>query len=175
MDSQEYKNAKTRLGVSNPDIWCPYFSITRDQDKSYSSGRTKIPDRVAQWIVDELADQKDRIGKLTSNLKECFPNAKIEVEEESGDVKVVIDTRNSIDFKNEGKDHQCIDVYSFKIRSKVEHRLLFFPHKHWSTDEEVRKEKIWGLWNYSGRNPPLGRPLISELTKGLFSELVLEV
>ncbi|CAK1712812.1 hypothetical protein VCRA2119O147_60084 [Vibrio crassostreae] len=174
MDSLEYKYAKTLLGISNPDIWCPYFSITRDQDKSYSSGRTKIPDRVAQWIGDELVDQKYRVGKLKSDLEKCFPDTNIEVSEENCDIKVFFDEGTCIEFENEGKDHQCIDVYSFNINSRVEHRLLFFPHKHWSGNEKERKEKIWGLWNYSGRNQPLGRALVSKLTKDLFNELGLE-
>ncbi|ELC3158848.1 hypothetical protein RI851_003872 [Vibrio harveyi] len=173
MDSLEYKNAKTRIGISNPDIWCPYFSITRDQDKSYSSGRTKIPDRVAQWVTDELSDQKDRVDKLTSNLKECFPNADIVVLEQNSDVRVVIDKDNSIDFKNKGKDHRCLDVYSFKVNKK-EHILVFFPEKYWSRDEKELKNKTWGLWNYADRNSPLGRSLTSKLTKELFSELSVE-
>lgn len=59
MDADNYKTAKSRSRITVSDIWLSVIRVTLDQDKSYSSGRTPIPEDVAL-----------RVNRLSSKLKE---------------------------------------------------------------------------------------------------------
>lgn len=166
----EYKNAKIALGINMPDIWCNYFHISKDNDKSYSCGRTIIPDLLSDTIKQELEENSIRVLKLESSIKRCFPQAEVFIDKDTNDFSIIIDDTKRISFKNEGKNQLCYNIYSFMSSKKLKKTLVFYPKSYWVTEPEKR-DFDWVFWTLNRYSPmAIGLPF-----KELSSELIEEV
>lgn len=139
MNNIEYKSIKKVLGFKNPDIWCAYFHITKDQDKSYSNGRTAIPEVLAAEIYKEKTERKEKVlelyevfqSKNLSKIKSC------ELNESTNNIELKIDN-SSIIFLNEGKDWLCHDLYTFRYQGYS--GVIIYRKKKWVLWFDMKKE-----------------------------------
>lgn len=116
MTAEEYKRAKAILVPRNKDMWLLFCSISEDQDKAYSSGRTPIPTMkdtdkatipLAEYLSNLVKDKKERIINLRDKIQSIFPASKLEIDNETFDI---FDKESSLYLKNAGQDwfHQDI-------------------------------------------------------------------
>ena len=146
MNSIEYKQAKEKSGMKNPDIWCGYFRIARDTDKSYSSGRLVVPDELSKKIEHMVKVRESRVSLLVDKISSFFPDGKIEKCNKTSDITLKINESNTeIRFKNNGKDHFLNDLYSFIGPGKINHLILYYPEKPW-VKSAADTEFDWVYW-----------------------------
>jgi hypothetical protein len=172
MTHLEYKAAKIALGIEIPGIWCSYFHISINNNKSYSSGRTKIPELLSETIKQELEENSVRVQKLVSNLKRCFPQAEVDIKQDSNDIKISIDDKELTTFKNEGKNQMCYNTYSFMSAKGLKKTLVFYPKNHWVTEPEKRNFD-WVFWMLDRYSPRRIGPYFEELSSELITKVVL--
>lgn len=145
MNNLEYKQAKEKLGMKNPDIWCNYFRIARDTDKSYSSGRLPIPGNIELGVEELVVKTEEKFSKLKDIISDIFPDDSVEQCDKTNDISLYNQEYGvTVNFKNEGKDHHFHEVYSFIGPGKINHLILYYPEKPWVRD----KSKIVYDWFY---------------------------
>jgi hypothetical protein len=145
MNHHEYKKAKEKLGMNNPDIWCGHLNIAKDTDKSYSSGRLSIPKSLELKVNKFVEIKEEKVRKLKSIISDIFPNCSVQQCEITNDIDLYIKEFDvKVKFKNDGKDHFSHDVYSFIGRGKINHLILYYPENPW----EKKPEKTNFNWYY---------------------------
>lgn len=149
MNSNDYKNAKIRLGMKNPDLWCNILRIAKDTDKSYSCGRLAIPDHIADKVQQILKSREMRVAKLVAKLQLLFEGYTISTGSASNDIYVISKEQSKlVTFVNNGVDHFFCDVYSFVSKGNVTSLILYYPTKPW---EKEPNEFDWYLWRTESR------------------------
>lgn len=146
MNNIEYKQAKEKLGMKNPDIWCGYFHIAKDTDKSYSSGRLSIPESIGLDINKLVENREEKVRKLKNIISDIFPSNNVTLCEKTNDINLFIQEFDvTVNFKNNGKDHFLHDVYSFIGPGKINHLILYYPEKPWVENRSETKFN-WFYW-----------------------------
>lgn len=162
MDHKLYKKLKDNLGMKNPDIWCSYFNIARDTDKSYSSGRLPVPEKLALNIENLSKTRQFRVIKLVDKISSVFPTSNVSLCEITNDITLDIQSIDrKVIFKNNGKDHFSNDVYSFIGPGKINHLILYYPEKPWVKDTS-KTNFDWFYWNYNDSVMHQGNYVITE-------------
>lgn len=165
MNNTQYKCAKDKLGMKNPDIWCAYFRIAKDTDKSYSSGRLPIPDLLKEGINEVVEDHLKRVLKLKDIISKVFDVDTVSICDSTNDITLELQNLDhTVVFKNNGKDHFLNDVYSFIGPGKINHLILYCPKYPWKK-EKKDKNYDWFYWNVniSPRYTHLAVNVIKEL------------
>ncbi|WP_425641722.1 hypothetical protein ACPUEK_18125 [Marinomonas gallaica] len=173
MNNIEYKQAKEKLGMKNPDIWCGYFNIAKDTDKSYSSGRLSIPDEIEAKVQTLVEARQLKVQKLKDRISEIFPNDSVDLCDHTNDINLHIKELGvTVNFKNNGKDHFLHDVYSFIGPGKINHLLLYYPEKPWVKDRS-QTAFDWFYWR-SDPSQSIGmQNYHNVITEELLRQLVL--
>ncbi len=172
MNHHEYKKAKKKLGMNNPDIWCGHLNIAKDTDKSYSSGRLSIPESLGLKVNEFVESKEEKVRKLKSIISDIFPNGRVQQCETTNDIDLYIKKFDvNVKFKNDGKDHFSHDVYSFIGRGKINHLILYYPEKPWGkTSEEANFN--WFYWRAEPINE-VGKKYHHEITLDRLLPLIL--
>lgn len=166
MDAVEYKRSKELLGISKPNIWCMQFQISIDIDKSYSSGRKEIPEKLSKIIRKKVDEHIEKVLKLQSHLKEIFPDSKVEIDQEKNDILVNIPKENQLKIKNNGINNLGFNIYSFMTKGRNKRTLVYYPEDYWKNTHTCFD---WFLWDSIEAKPSmkLGPPFQKLTQKAL--------
>ena len=149
MDFETYKAAKSRLGIANPDLWCAALNIAKDTDKSYSSNRLAIPERIALRVREILESRERRVEKLAEKLRTIFEDYSVDICPNTHNIYVASATKEiRVEFINNGVDHFFHDVYSFESKGRTKNLILYYPSKPW---EKNPKDYDWYFWRAEPR------------------------
>ena len=173
MNNAEYKQAKEKLGMKNPDIWCSYFQIAKDTDKSYSSGRLTIPKEIASRVKELVESSEKKVLKLVDKISQIFPDDRVEQCNTNNDITLYNQEFDVVvKFKNNGKDHFLHDVYSFIGPGKINHLILFYPEKPWVKDRS-QTDFDWFYWRSEPSQQAGIQNYHNTITPDLLRKLVL--
>ncbi len=170
MANDDYKAAKTFLGISNHEIWCAILGISKDADKSYSCGRLALPQAVISRLRLMKEYKQEIVDNLQNSLREvydekCYSLIKDEL---TNDIHVCRKENNAaIVFANAGKDWFGHHIYKLGKQNKVLGILIFYPKtgpvqgRVYTADEcewvlwkaEFLREKITPGYIENYRNP----------------------
>jgi hypothetical protein len=145
MHPEQYKKIKVALGANNINIFLSYFHISKDSDKAYSSGRSKIPDLLGITMEQELKQFQSKVTKLKLALQACFSESSVNINNDTNDITVVTKNNQVITFKNEGRDWLGFNIYRFLGPKKLKKTIIYFPKKDWEAQRED-KDFDWVFW-----------------------------
>lgn len=144
MKAQDYKDCKKKLGILNPDIWAKQFGISKDTDKSYSCGRNKIPEHVANEIYKLINDRDTIVEELVAIIKKAFPDSLIKKDVDTCNISLEIDSfEQPIEFINKGKDHLGYNVFRFRNPDGIDNVLIYY-RKRLRNSNTI--EQYWTYW-----------------------------
>lgn len=137
MTTEEYRLFRAWGGMS-PVIWCERLNIARDTDKSYSSGRLKVSDKVAELVHHYAKDKYQKAQSLLQILQKELPEFEFALDETNLNINVFTsDGTLKANFSNQGLNNSHEELYYFGVQGKEPNVLI---HK------EKGRDKNWFLW-----------------------------
>ena len=145
MTPDEYRAAKARSCISVADNWCAATKVTKDQDKSYSSGRTVIPDTVAKNVRMLIEVLSARGRSLADKIGEALAECTVNFDDANGAITLTFSSMNKVQIECAGVDTlNLATVYVFARSTKNEAIFIYFG------DRSIMKPKHitggWFLW-----------------------------
>lgn len=104
MTSDEYKCAKAKSGISVSDIWCGVTGISKDRDKSFSSGRTVIPSDAASRVSALIERLVEGAGELLAMLQKELPDCSVRLDGDCLAIDIGFPSGNEVRLHNAGVD-----------------------------------------------------------------------
>lgn len=146
MDPAEYRAAKARSGIAVADIWCAVNKMTRDQDKSYSSGRTQIPEGTAQGIRKLLDKLSERGRLLAENVAAALPESTVTFDDSSGAISVTFASKKTLQIDCAGVDTlNLAPVYVAARSTRNEATFIYFSDASGAKPASIKGNQ-WFLW-----------------------------
>ncbi|GAB7227513.1 hypothetical protein VrSk94_11950 [Vibrio rotiferianus] len=146
MNREEYKQIKEKSGITVSDIWRAFSQLTPDQDKAYSSGRTQIPPKVANFLESQIADATARAETLKELLTEKLGGLGFTFQIDISNNNIFGYTTSGekvLRFENKGMGAGTRHVYhASKISDKKSYNLILINGKN-----------DWVLWYSSNLVP----------------------
>jgi len=145
MTPDEYKDAKAKSGISVLDIWCDVTGISRDRDKSFSSGRTAIPSDAASKVNALIERLVEGAGELQAMLQKELPDCSVRLDEDCLAIDIAFPSGYVVRLHNSGVDLMNFwQVY--KTEATFQGTALFLrgalsPHQSANT-----RKLQWYLW-----------------------------
>jgi hypothetical protein len=161
MTNEEYKLFRAWGGMP-PLIWCERLGIARDTDKSYSSGRLKVSDKVAELVHRYATRKYQKAQTLQQILQAELPEFNFVIDEANLNIDAFTTEGNrKVTFINCGMDNYFNELYHFGVKGKVPNVLIH--------DEESRN-KNWYLMQRTGLKPgqahlKIGYPVNVKITR----------
>lgn len=146
MNPNEYRAAKTRSCIKVADTWCAAIRITVDQDKSYSSGRTVIPEQVATTIR-ALVNRLSTLGQiLADNIRLTLPDCSVDFNQNTGAINIIFPSKKGLQIECEGVDGlNLAPVYVAARSTKSEAIFIYFEQNSPSKPHYIQGD-TWFLW-----------------------------
>lgn len=145
MTPDEYKSAKAKSGISLSDIWCDVTGISRDRDKSFSSGRTAIPSDAASKVNALIAWLIEGAGKLQAVLQGELPDCSIRLDEDCLAIDVYFPSGKIVRLHNSGVDLMNFwQVY--KTEAPYQGAALFLRVGSSPQQSANTRRPQWYLW-----------------------------
>jgi hypothetical protein len=146
MNPDEYRAAKARSGITVADIWCAATKITKDQDKSYSSGRTTIPDTTAARVR-TLVDRVSTLGRvLAENISMTLPDCTVDFNDSTGAITLTFASTKTIQIDCTGVDMMNLaPVYVAARSTRNEATFIFFGDISFLKPKYIEGDH-WFLW-----------------------------
>lgn len=146
MRPDDYKTAKKRSRITVSDIWLSAIRITIDQDKSFSSGRTPIPQEVEKRVNDLLCNLTQGAKKLEADLQQVLPECSVSLDSETSDITVTFPGGRSAELKMLGIDTLShAQVYGLDYNGAGAATFVRMPQPTLEKDTENKKFR-WFLW-----------------------------
>ena len=142
MTPNEYKQARERSGITNPDIWERAVKVTTDQNKAYAIGRTPVPPDVALRVNKLLERIVREAMQLNLILSDCLPSTVVRFDVETLTITIERDSGKPLVLRNHGLDTMngwCVFI------SDGDNPVTFLqvPVKPWGTRESAVRWTIW--------------------------------
>ena len=151
MNNIEYKACKKLVGPVSRDIWCALLGIAKDTDKSYSCGRSPIPEHIDKKLGKLVKNKEIKAGKLANKLRETFSDDCYVIirSTESNDISLQNKSGLKILFVNEGTDMFNHDVYSFKSKKGLRNIMLYYPENPYQAprNDDPNNDRDWFYWD----------------------------
>jgi len=145
MSPEEYKAAKNRSCITVNDIWCAAARVSKDQDKSYSSGRTAIPEDAAANVRRVVSLVETTATSLFDELGQALPGCLVELDGASLSIQVHFPSTKAVKIDCCGLDIANLwPVYSADRSTKGEAVFLYAPERPWK--RKADDQRRWFLW-----------------------------
>jgi len=146
MSPDQYRSAKARSGITVADIWCAATQMTKDQDKAYASGRTMIPDAVAEHVRGLVDDLSNRGRALADDIRTALPGSTVDFNDRNGAITLMFPSKKSIQIDCAGVDTMNLaPVYVAARSTKNEAIFIFFANESPTKPKHVEGDR-WFLW-----------------------------
>ncbi|WP_128140270.1 hypothetical protein [Janthinobacterium lividum] len=146
MNTDEYRFAKVRTGITVPDIWYGVTKMTKDQDKAYSSGRTVIPDIIATKVRTVMEYLENCGKKLADDISKALPDCTVSFNDSTGTIMLTFPSKKSIVIDCAGVDTtNHAPVYVAARSTKSEAIFIFFDDKSPARPNYIPGNQ-WFLW-----------------------------
>lgn len=147
MNSDEYRVAKARSGITVADIWYAATKMTKDQDKSYSSGRTAIPDTTATRVR-TLVERLSTLGRvLADNISTALPDCSVNFNDSTGLITLTFPSTKSMQIECAGVDTLNLAPVYIAARSTKNEAIFIFLDDNTSLKPKYNiKGEHWFLW-----------------------------
>jgi len=159
MTADNYKAAKRRSRITTSDIWLRVIRVTIDQDKSFSSGRTPVPEEVEKRINDLLRTLEDGAAKLEADLRQALPECSVSLDSASLDITITFPQGKGAMLTMRGVD-SLNHAQMYDVDRTVEGAATFvrMNQPKWQQDGE-NKGLRWYLWRGDFVQSRAGRKL----------------
>lgn len=145
MTPEEYKFAKAKSGVSSLDDWCGITGISKDRDKSFSSGRTPIKTDVASKITTLITNFEDSARELQTLLQAEMPECSVQLDDESLALDIIFASGQIVRLQNAGID--TMNYWRvYKTESASHGAALFVQGTTYPVRTTQPQKLTWYLW-----------------------------
>lgn len=145
MSAVEYKDLKARSRITVIDIWCGAIRVSKDQDKSYSSNRTTIPEAVATRVRQLSVKIGGAASQLQEQLQHALPECAVVLHDTSLEINISFPNGKVAKLENRGLD--LANLWPLYIGNSGSGREAVFVYTFPShRDQENPKTAAWFLW-----------------------------
>ncbi|WP_350315659.1 hypothetical protein OHK33_11920 [Pectobacterium aroidearum] len=146
MNADNYKAAKSRSRITNLDIWLHAVQITVDQDKSFSSGRTPIPEEVEKRLDHLLLSLETGAVELEAELRQALPECTISLDSASLNITIGFPQGKDAVLMMRGVDMlNHAQMYDVDRSGAGAATFVRMSQPTWKQDDKNRTRR-WYLW-----------------------------
>lgn len=146
MTPEEYRAAKARSCISVADNWCACLRVSKDQDKSYSSGRTEIPVELADKVHKLVDDLTAHGRELAEIIRAALPTCSVDYNSDTGAITVTFPSAKSVRLDCSGVDTMNLAPVYVAARSTANEAVFIFFDDHSRMKPGSLKGTSWFLW-----------------------------
>ncbi|WP_304351082.1 hypothetical protein [Comamonas testosteroni] len=147
MHKDEYKKVRERSGITVTDIWCSAIRISKDQDKSYASGRTAIPDEVCERVRDTIVMIEKASEELHANLQDVLKECDVTLDRDTLQIAITFPSGKKAVLEQRGLEITMLrPIYKADPATRHEALFLLTDEKPWDPKVKGHRSLRWFLW-----------------------------